>query len=268
MEHYKRISKYWRDSLVDKQFSQGKYKSSDLTKNFLLNDRNKFLRVNSKEVLQSLFSFQDGIIDISYIPFSYKKVTRHNKHEKDYRPEILFPIIIKVQVSENGFIYPNEKPIIPRDLLFPLDKEDFFIGSMDNYDLFVTKNDIPTFEFSETSEWEKYYSENIESEYQKGLIDHLLEESIIDENQAQEDFKKLIKTLLKGKTTKKKLLDVLSKYNGEWDKTIEDQLANDEEFNSVVKLYISKWDDYIQYITELLDNIIESSEVFGKSGAR
>ena len=46
MEHYKRVTKYWRDSLVDKQFSQGKYKFSNLAKSFLLNDKNNFFRVN------------------------------------------------------------------------------------------------------------------------------------------------------------------------------------------------------------------------------
>jgi hypothetical protein len=72
MEHYKKITKYWRDSLVDKQFSKGKYKLSDLAKSFLLNGRSRFFRVNSKNILQSLSSFEDGTIDISYVPFSFK----------------------------------------------------------------------------------------------------------------------------------------------------------------------------------------------------
>jgi hypothetical protein len=217
--------------------------------------------VNSKNLLQSLSSFEDNTVDISYIPFSYKKITSHNKHEQDYRPEILFPIVLKVQVSENGFIYPVEKPIIPRDLLLPLDKEDFFIGCMDNYDLFVTLNDTPIFEFSETSEWEKYYSDNIETRYEKGLIDYLLEESIIDEEQAKEDCKKLINALVKSET-KKKFISILVEYNGKWDKTIEDQLTDDAGFNNAIESYISKWDDYMQYITNLLDKVIENREVF------
>ena len=230
MEHYKRVTKYWRDSLVDKQFSQGKYKFSNLAKSFLLNDKNNFFRVNNKNVLCNLFSGEDSTVETFYIPFSHKKITSHNKHEKDYRPEILFPIIFKVQVSENGFIYPIEKPIIPRDLLLPLDKEDFFIGNMDDYDLFVTQNDIPKFEFSETSEWEKYYSENIESQYQKGLIEYLLKESIIDNERAQEDCKKLIKSLNRNKTVKKKFLCAQGKYNEDWSKTIEDKLTDDGIF--------------------------------------
>ena len=93
MEHYKRVTKYWRDSLVDKQFSQGKYKFSNLAKSFLLNDKNNFFRVNNKNVLCNLFSGEDSTVETFYIPFSHKKITSHNKHEKDYRPEILFPII-------------------------------------------------------------------------------------------------------------------------------------------------------------------------------
>jgi hypothetical protein len=262
MEHYKRVTKYWRDSLVDKQFSQGKYKSSDLAKSFLLNNKNRFFRVNSKNVLQTLSSFEDSIVEISYIPFSFKKITSHNKHEKDYRPEILFPIIFKVQVSENGFIYPIEKPIIPRDLLLPLDKEDFFIGNMDDYDLFVTKNDIPIFEFSESSEWEEYFSENIESQYQRGLIDYLQGGTIIDEKQSKDDFKKLIKSLSKNKTIRKKFLDAQNKYNDDWSKTIEDELTDDPLFNKVIESYIAKWDDYLECIDNLLDNVIESKDVF------
>lgn len=262
MEHYKKITKYWRDSLVDKQFSQGKYKSSDLAKNFLLNDKNAFFRVNSKNVLQRLFSSEGNTVETSYIPFSFKKVTSHNKYEKDYQPEILFPVIFKVQVSEYGFIYPADKPVIPRDLLLPLDKEDFFIGNMDDYDLFVTKNDVPIFEFSETSEWEKYYSEIIESGYTKGLVAHLLEESVIDGKQAEEDHKKLVKLLLGKKTSKRKFLDIVSRYNSEWEKTIEDVLTGDPEFNKAIEPYITKWNDYLKYIDNLLDNVIESKEVF------
>ncbi len=262
MEHHKRVTKYWRDSLVDKQFSQGKYKSSDLAKIFLLNDKNAFFRVNSKNIIQSLFSLEDSHIETSYIPFSYKKITNHNKHEKDYRPEILFPIIFKVQVSENGFIYPIEKPVIPRDLLHPLDKEDFFIGNMDDYDLFIAKNDVPTFEFSEAFEWEKYYSKNIEFQYQKGLIKKLLEESIINEEQGSEDYKKLIKSLNRNKTIKRKFIDTRNKYNEEWSKIIEDKLTDDLEFKKTIELYITKWNDYFKCIDNLLNNVIESKEVF------
>lgn len=263
MEHYKRVAKYWRDSLVDKQFSQGKYKSSDLTKFFLLNDRNEFFRVNNKNLLRSFFPAGDNIVETSYIPFSFKKITNHNKYEKDFRPEILFPIIFKVQVSENGFIYPIEKPIIPRDLLLPLDKEDFYIGNMDDYDLFVTKNDIPIFEFSADSEWEKYYSKNIEPQYQEGLVNCLLQESIIDEKQTKEDFKKLIKSLSNNKTAKKsKFSDALKKYNEEWSKILEDKLADDPELNKAIESYITKWDDYSNSINLLLTNVIVSQEVF------
>lgn len=262
MEHYKKVTKYWRDSLVDKQFSQGKYKSSDLTKSFLMNTKNVYFRVNNKNVLQSLFTSEQSIIETLYIPFSFKKITNHNKYEKDYRPEIIFPIIFKVQVSENGFIYPIEKPIIPRDLLLPLDKEDFFIGNMDDYDWFVTKNNIPISEFSETSEWEKYYSKNIECQYQKELVAYLLEESIIDKEQTKENHNKLIKSLSKDKLTKRKFLDTQNKYNEEWNKTIENKLTDDPEFNKIIEPYISMWNDYLGCIDNLLENVIVSKEVF------
>ena len=261
MEHYKRVTKYWRNSLIDKQFSKGKYKLSDLVKTFLLNDRSMSFRVNSKNVLQSLSSFEDDIVEISYVPFSLKKVTNHNKYEKDYRPEILIPIIFKVQVSENGFIYPIEGPIIPRDLLFPLDREDFFIGNMDDYDLFVTQNNVPSFEFEKTSEWEKYFFKNIESQYQKGLIGRLLEKSLIDEKQTKEDCKKLIKSLSKNKT-KKEFSDILRRYNDEWDKSIENTLNDDLEFNKAAKSYTIKWNDYLEYVDKLLDDVVKSKEIF------
>lgn len=262
MEHYKKVTKYWRDSLVDKQFSQGKYRLSDLAKSFVLNDKNTLFRINSKSVLQELSSFEDGSIEISYVPFSFKKVTSHNKYEKDYRPEVLFPVIFKVQVSEYGFIYPIGNPIIPRDLLLPLDKEDFFIGSMDDYDLFITQNNIPSFEFKETSELEEYFSENIESEYQEGLISCLLEQTLIDTEQAKGDFKKLFKSLSKSKTQKKEFLDILNRYNEKWDQAIEDKLTNDENFNKVIESYIAKWEQYVKCVDELLDKVVASKDVF------
>ncbi len=262
MEHYKKVAKYWRNSLIDKQFSQGKYKSSDIAKSFLLNRMNAFFRVNSKKILQSLSSSEDNPIEILHAPFLFKKITCHTNYEKDYRPEIFFPIMFKVHVSYCGFIYPVEKPIIPRDLLLPLDREDFFIGSMDDYDLYMTQNNISSFEFSESSKWEKYYSENIESEYQKGLIDSLLDSSLIDEKQINEDYKKIVKSLSKSKTTKIKFFDVLNEYNDEWDKTIQDRLTNDLAFNESIVSYLTKWNEYLDGVDKLLNYVVKSKEPF------
>lgn len=256
MEHYKKVAKYWRDSLIDKLFSCGKYKSSDLTKTFVLNRKNAFFKVNEKNILKRLSSFEDDTVETWYIPFTYRKMTNHNRYEKDYRPEILFPIIFKVMVSENGFIYPIEKPVIPRDLLLPLDKDDFFIGSMEDYDLFIAQNDIPLFEFSEAHEWEKYYSESIESQYRDGLINCLRENSLID-GETTEDYKKQMKVL----SQKKGFSEVLDKYNEKWDETIEYKLTNDLAFKKSVNSYIAKWDDFFQSIEQLLDKVVRSKEV-------
>ncbi|TWP26699.1 hypothetical protein ETU09_09040 [Apibacter muscae] len=261
MEHYKKITKYWRDSLVDKQFSKGKYKLSDLAKKFLLNNRSSFFRINSKNILQSLFLFEDGTIDTLYVPFSFKKVTSHSKHEKDYCPEVIFPIIFKVQVSENGFIYPTGNPIIPRDLLLPLDKEDFYIGNMDDYDLFTTQYNVPSFEFEKNSEWEVYFLKNIESEYREGLISCLFEQNLIDSDQSKEDFKKLIKSLSKSKASKKEFTSIFNRYNEDWDILIEDKLANDKEFNKSIESYLTKWHEYFKYVERLLDRVITSNEI-------
>lgn len=262
MEHYKRVTKYWRDSLVDKQFSKGKYQQSDLAKSFLQKDKNNLFRVNSKGILHELSSFEDELIDISYVPFFFRKVTCHNKYEKDYRPEVLFPIILKVQVSEYGFIYPIASPIIPRDLLLPLDKEDFFIGNMDDYDSFITQHNVPSSEFEEDSEWEEFFSENIETEYQKRLITSLLEQKLIDEEQAKGDFKKLIKSLSISKASKKEFTSILNKYNESWDKSIEDMLTNDEDFNKSIESYITKWNEYLEYVSKLLDVVVPSKDMF------
>lgn len=260
MEHYKRVAKYWRDSLVDKQFSQGKYKLQDLDKSFLLNKKNALFRVNSKKVLQELSWFEDGTIEISYTPFLFKKITRHNEHERDYRPEALFPVIFKVQVSEHGFIYPSGNPIIPRDLLLPLDREDFFIGNMDDYDSFITQHNVPSFEWEEASEWEKYFSEKIEPEYRQGLINILLEQTIIDEEQAKGDFKRLMKSLYKSRTNKKEFVNTLNKFNDKWDNAIEDRLTNDKVFAKAIESYIANWQAYLEYAETLLNKIITCKE--------
>ena len=256
MEHHKRVAKYWRDCLINNQFSRGKYKSEDLTKTFVLNRKSAFFKVNEKNVLNGLSSFENGTVETSYIPFAYKKITNHNRYEKDYRPEIFFPIVFKALVSENGFIYPIEKPVIPRDLLLPLDKDDFFIGSMEDYDLFIAQNDIPLFEFSEAHEWEKYYSESIESQYRDGLKNCLRENSLID-GETTEDYKKQMKVL----SQKKGFSEVLNKYNEKWDEAIENKLTNDLAFKKSVESYIAKWDDFFQSIEQLLDKVVQSKEL-------
>ena len=257
MEHHKIVAKYWRDSLIDNQFSHGKYKSSDLIKTFVLNRKSAFFKVNEKNVLKGLPSFENGMVETSYIPFAYKKITNYNSQEKNYLPEIILPVRFKVLVSENGFIYPIEKPVIPRDLLLPLDKDDFFIGSMEDYDLFIAQNDIPLFEFSEAHEWEKYYSESIESQYRDGLVNYLRENSLIDGAQITDDYKKQMKVL----SQKEGFSEALNKYNEKWDETIEDKLTNDLAFKKSVESYIAKWDDFFQSIEQLLDKVVQSKEL-------
>lgn len=73
MEHYKRVAKYWRDSLVDRQFSKGKYQLSELEKTFVAKDNNTLYRINRKHILQDLLSFDDNTIEALYIPFTLNK---------------------------------------------------------------------------------------------------------------------------------------------------------------------------------------------------
>lgn len=262
MVNYKKVAKYWRDSLVDALFCQGKYKEKNLEESFIKSSSSTPYRLNSKSELQKLFSVSDvDVKEVSYTPFYFKKSTSHTKYEKDYRPEILIPFTIKVQLSKYGFIYPIDNPIIPRDLLLPLDKDDFYLGLLDDYESFIARESVEFFEYATDEVWEVYFQEHFEKDYNSELIQYLISESLVTKDDEEQDILSLVTALFKNKVKNEKLSKALDLFNEKWDQKIQVKTQNDEFFKKAIDTYYSKWEKYIEYINKLWDQVVTSKDL-------
>ncbi|MHC5202141.1 AAA domain-containing protein [Myroides sp. LJL119] len=260
MEDFKKVTKYWRNSLVDKRFGQGKFTKKQIKDNFINNTSFFTNYVQSQSVLQKLLlGFQTPFITSCYIPKGFKKMASHLQNELDISPELFFPISIKVEVSSCGFIYPGQSPIIPRDLLSPLDQEDYNIGNLKDYDLYISKNQAPCFNYQSDYSWEKYYKKEIEPIYLQGLAQELLNQKVITNTQFNNDKLSLIQDLYI--TANPNFKEVLANYNKQWDLQVGELLSSKEGFLQVFQEYDNKWKQYLLYIDNLLQSVIKDHSV-------
>ena len=257
MKQGRKLVQYWRNSLADRQFMQAQYQSSGFRKAFSLNETTIEFRVDDMNLLQSLPFEGKTYAKVAYLPFVWKRAMRHNQYQTSFKPEILALIQLKVEVSEHGFIYPIDNPIVPRDVLLPLDREAFYIGAMEVYDRYLKHHPAPVLARDETSEWEVFYQNNIANNYRKGLIKELLDAKLISKQESKTDFQQLTETLLKNRQRAREFILLRQRYNDKWNQN--SCIAQDEAFKRSLHSYQAYWADYVSYIDKLIGAILASS---------
>lgn len=56
------------------------------------------------------------------------------------------PLVCRVEVAKDGRLYPTDHVMVPRDILQPLDQDNFTIGTMVDLDAFLSVEEAPWFE--------------------------------------------------------------------------------------------------------------------------
>ena len=134
---------YWRNSLVDAVFAKGGLDSKDIEQ-FITCDSIVWEKGQiSDELTKKLFQDESKdcrTIEIVLRPRIYRNRTEHAYAKKDI-PEYVVPIATNALLARNGRLYPlRNHTITSRDILEPLVKGSFSIGSVDSLDSYLTSN--------------------------------------------------------------------------------------------------------------------------------
>lgn len=147
--------RYWRDSLADGALGEGKFTQSD---------RKRFLEIPAaalktgvlpEEVLAQLFRVETSAkaVAVRFWPLVTARKSSHGTARGGGLPEIVAPVVTEATVDRGGHIIPM-RSALARDILTPLPSGEFFIGSVDDLDTFLTETPLP--DMSGTEAWEGY----------------------------------------------------------------------------------------------------------------
>ncbi|MCR9088800.1 MAG: AAA domain-containing protein [Rhodobacteraceae bacterium] len=150
------ILRYWRTSLADGALGEGTFRASD-QKRFLALP-NEALKNGSlpKQLVLTLFRGKDGsgTVSVRLWPLVTARKASHAAFRADGMPEIVAPVVTEGFVDRAGRIVPTRNTIA-RDLLTPLPRGAFALGSVEELDAFLTTTPLPKVTTSEDG-WQDY----------------------------------------------------------------------------------------------------------------
>ncbi len=133
-------ARYWRNALADAELGRGGFKNKDVA---------RFLTVASADlrqgrvdpgVIATLFKNKHEKVESQTIllrPLIYRARTLHGQRRSSL-PDVLTPIASRLTLNRDGRLTVPAHVVVPRDLLEPLDRNAFTIGTVEALDDFLT----------------------------------------------------------------------------------------------------------------------------------
>ncbi len=139
------ILKYWRASLADGALGEGTFRALD-QKRFLVLPHDALATGKlSDQLVQALFRDKGSAqtVSVRFWPLVTARKTSHAAWRADGMPEIVAPVVTEGFVDKAGRIVPT-RSAIARDLLTPLPRGAFALGSVEALDTFLTTTPLPS----------------------------------------------------------------------------------------------------------------------------
>ncbi|MBP0481371.1 AAA domain-containing protein [Sagittula salina] len=149
------VLRYWRTSLADGALGEGTFRAADQKRfNKLPNDALK-TGCLSKQLVQTLFQGKDGAgtVSVRFWPLVTARRASHAASRADGMPEMVAPVVTEGFVDRAGRLVPTRNAIA-RDLLTPLPRGAFALGSVEALDAFLTTTPLP--ETTTADVWQDY----------------------------------------------------------------------------------------------------------------
>jgi len=123
---------YWRNSLADAELGRGALKHRDIS---------GLTRIPLRELF-------NGVMPAHLVrdPMHVAR-TEDGQRPNNGIPEYLTPLVTPGLLARDGRLYPAAGTVIPRDLLEPLERGSFAIGSVTDLDTFLTTDAVPGIEW-------------------------------------------------------------------------------------------------------------------------
>lgn len=148
------FASYWRNSLADATFSKGGLTYRE-TQSFIVCDKHfQQYGIINEATTQSLFQNEPRdckTVNIVLRPIVYRKKMEHHCYAKyDDVPEFIIPVATSALLARDGRCYPkSNETLISRDLLEPLVRGAFSIGTVEALDTYLTSNIISGITYAE-----------------------------------------------------------------------------------------------------------------------
>lgn len=140
-------AEYWRNSLADASLGQGAFKNTDTDKFQKLHAEIFERQLVDNALVDTLFKgIDEGILTIPVVfrPYAFIYRTEHGTQKNDGPPGVITPLLCFASLSRTGKLYPSSPPVIPRDILEPLETKTYSIGAVDDLDIFLSKESFRT----------------------------------------------------------------------------------------------------------------------------
>ena len=144
-DYSSKLANYWRNSLADAENGNGALSPSQVKTYTALPIDALAKGCVPDEQLSLLFAgepAQQLHVEVTLRPFVYKSRLEH-RQARNGLPAWITPVLCRVSVTRDGRIYPTAQALVPRDILDPLDRDNFTIGSQFDLDSFLSAEHAP-----------------------------------------------------------------------------------------------------------------------------
>lgn len=147
--------RYWRTSLADSALGTGKFTRSDPTRFVQIPAQALKTGVLPKDIVDQVFRDQISArtVAVRIWPLVMARKKSHGAARAGGLPEIVAPVVTEATVDRDGQITPMRNTLA-RDVLTPLASGEFAIGSVDDFDTFLTETPLP--DMSGADAWQDY----------------------------------------------------------------------------------------------------------------
>jgi hypothetical protein len=134
-------ARYWRNRLADAGLGRGAFRNDDVVA-FIPVDSSFLLqgRVDT-EAVAALFRGSHAEAESRTVllrPYVYRARIEHGRRFSPL-PDVVTPIVSQVTLFQDGQLTIPMNTVVPRDLLEPLDRNAFTIGTVEEQDSFLTR---------------------------------------------------------------------------------------------------------------------------------
>ncbi len=143
-----KLANYWRNSLADAENGNGALSLSQAEKLLALPAESLASGCLPEGLVNQLFASEPDdtpFVDITLRPSVFRARREHGR-VRNGLPAIITPVICQVSVSRDGRLHPSAQTMMPRDILEPLDRDNFAVGAQVDLDAFLSADDGKRFD--------------------------------------------------------------------------------------------------------------------------
>jgi len=160
---------YWRNSLADASLGQGAFRGRNVDQFQELNPAAFERGVADNSLVEKLFKDIDEetqTVPVLFRPYVFTYRMERGTRKNDGPPDVITPLLCFANLSRSGKLYPSSTPVLPRDILEPLEAKTYSIGAVDDLDTFLSKESFTELTCTEDqSDQDDSAKDKIHSEY-------------------------------------------------------------------------------------------------------